>query len=409
MTLVSVIVPIYNLATYLFQCVYSISKQSFQNLEIILVDDGSSDNAIEICEFFRKTDPRIRLIRKENGGLVSARKAGINAASGDYVFYVDGDDWLDPDCIRSYVDDAESTGAEIVIGDYKREFLGKFEVVRNAIEPGFYDREEIGSVVAPRMIFSGEFFSHGLRTYSWGKLFKRNLVQQIQNAIPDEVSFGEDAALIYPAIWRANSIVLTNYTHCNYRQRPNSILKSTNFGNQELNRIALVFDFLRINLSGSRVCSNFQIQLQAYLSATLIMKQGAFLADMSSYHKFSLFGDIENGASVSVYNSGSFGQHVYKRILENPDLNLVSWLDEDYYECGLLGMPVSDPYGGFAGKPDLILVPSFDANVLAKARRLAFSMGLPAHSMRGIDFRPDRSEAFIASQGICPLTFKVEE
>ena len=409
MTLVSVIVPIYNLATYLFQCVDSISKQSFQNLEIILVDDGSSDNAIEICEFFRKTEPRVRLIRKANGGLVSARKAGINAASGDYVFYVDGDDWLDPDCIKSYVDVAVSTGAEIVIGDYKREFLGKFEVVRNLIEPGFYDYEEIGSVVAPRMIFSGEFFSHGLRTYSWGKLFKRNLVQQIQNAIPDEVSFGEDAALIYPAICRANSIALTNYNYCNYRQRPNSILKSTNFGKQELKGLALVFDFLINNLAGSRVCSNFQMQLQAYLSATLIMKQGAFLGDMSSYQEYRLFGDIQNGASVSIYNSGSFGQHVYKHILHNPALNLVSWLDDDYYECGLLGMPVSDPYGSLAGKPGLILVPSVDHNVLANAGRLALSMGLPAHSVRAINFKSDKSEAFIASQGICPLTFKLEE
>jgi glycosyltransferase involved in cell wall biosynthesis len=409
MSLVSVIVPIYNLATYLFQCVDSISKQSFQNLEIILVDDGSSDNAVEICEFFRKIDPRVHLIRKANGGLVSARQAGINAASGDYVFYVDGDDWLDPDCLRSYVDVAESTGAEIVIGDYKREFLGKFEVVRNLIGPGFYDREEIASFVAPRMIFSGEFFLHGLRTYSWGKLFKRSLVQKIQNAIPNEVSFGEDAALIYPAICRANSIALTNYTYCNYRQRPNSILKSTNFGKQELNRVSLVFDFLINSLSGSQDISNFQIQLQAYLSATLIMKQGAFLADMNSYQEFSLFGDIQNGARVSIYNSGSFGQHVYKRILENSDLNLVSWLDDDHYECRMLGMPVSDPYEGSAVKPDLILAPSFDPNVLENARRLAFSMGLPAQSMRGINFQSDKSEAFIASQGICPLTFKLEE
>ena len=102
MDLISVVVPIYNLDAYLYQCVRSIVEQTYKSLEIILVDDGSTDNALEICEFFRKSDERIRVIAKPNGGLVSARKAGLNTATGKYVFYVDGDDWINSDCIAEY-------------------------------------------------------------------------------------------------------------------------------------------------------------------------------------------------------------------------------------------------------------------------------------------------------------------
>ena len=100
--LVSVIVPIYNVGTYIFQCINSLVKQTYTNLEIILVIDGSRDQSLEICESFRKNDSRVSIISKPNGGLVSARKTGLEASKGQYVFYLDGDDWLDIECIEQY-------------------------------------------------------------------------------------------------------------------------------------------------------------------------------------------------------------------------------------------------------------------------------------------------------------------
>ena len=95
--MISIIVPIYNVSAYLSACIESIQCQSFQDIEIFLVDDGSTDGCFEICEEYKQQDSRIRVIHKANGGLVSARKAGIRAASGDYIAFVDGDDWIEPD------------------------------------------------------------------------------------------------------------------------------------------------------------------------------------------------------------------------------------------------------------------------------------------------------------------------
>lgn len=92
---ISVIVPIFNISKYLDKCIESILNQSYSDLEIILVDDGSSDNSGSICDYYATMDKRIRVIHKENGGLVSARKAGLEIATGEYIAFIDGDDWID--------------------------------------------------------------------------------------------------------------------------------------------------------------------------------------------------------------------------------------------------------------------------------------------------------------------------
>ena len=104
--LISVIVPVYNVGEYLQKCILSICSQSNENLQIILVDDGSTDESFAVCRKFAETDSRIILIRKENGGLVSARKEGMKVASGMYISFVDGDDWIDLDMYERLIKQA---------------------------------------------------------------------------------------------------------------------------------------------------------------------------------------------------------------------------------------------------------------------------------------------------------------
>ena len=117
---VSVIIPIYNVQEYLDECINSIVKQTYQNLEIILVDDGSPDSSPMICNEWEKQDDRIVVIHKENGGLSDARNAGLIKASGEYVLYVDSDDYLEIDTIEWMISCAISNNAEIVACTYKR-------------------------------------------------------------------------------------------------------------------------------------------------------------------------------------------------------------------------------------------------------------------------------------------------
>ena len=95
--MISIIVPIYKVEKYIRQCVDSIINQTYEDIEIILVDDGSPDNCPQICDDYAKTDSRVKVIHKENGGIMSARKAGLKVATGEYIGFVDGDDWIEAD------------------------------------------------------------------------------------------------------------------------------------------------------------------------------------------------------------------------------------------------------------------------------------------------------------------------
>lgn len=124
-SLVSIIVPVYNTETFLEQCINSIRSQTYSCLEIILVDDGSSDNSPALCNVYASLDSRIRVIHKENGGLSSVREVGIQVASGDYIMFVDSDDWLEPATIASCVKTAQQDNADCVMFGYIREYPQK--------------------------------------------------------------------------------------------------------------------------------------------------------------------------------------------------------------------------------------------------------------------------------------------
>jgi len=135
--LVSVVVPVYKTEAYLDQCIQSILGQSYENLEILLVDDGSPDRCPALCDAYAAGDPRVRVIHKENGGLSSAREAGIQNAAGAYIMVVDSDDWIDPDTVGCCVDAALSTGAGCVLFGYIREHPDR------SMETPLFDRDEV--------------------------------------------------------------------------------------------------------------------------------------------------------------------------------------------------------------------------------------------------------------------------
>ncbi len=410
MDLISVIVPIYDLAPYLYQCVDSIRRQTYSNLEIILVDDGSTDAAPELCESFRKADSRVRVITQSNRGLVAARKAGLAAARGSYVFYVDGDDWLDLGCLEHYHQIATCHRSDIVIGNHKREFLGTFERVENLIPPGAYSARRLREEVLPTMIYAGSFFQHGIKTFSWGKLYRKQTIEALQQRVPDGITFGEDAALVYPAILQADSIYLTDIAAYNYRQRANSILKSTAVDSQASNRIARAFTYLTVALGAADdVRYGLLAQLQAYFVSLLLIRNGAFIGDCDTYQRCKPFGEIEPGTKVCLYNSGSFGQHVYRHLRESPWLQFVGWFDRDFRESRLLNMDVHDPATLAEHDFDLILVPSYDPAIQADIAAMFAVLALPASKIRPITLDASDLPRLIATLGFNPTTFLSSE
>ena len=170
--MLSIIVPIYKIEEFLRQCVESILAQSFQDFELILVDDGSPDSCPEICEQYAEKDSRIKVIHKLNGGLVSARKAGLKAASGEYIGYVDGDDWIEPDFYEKLMRKAMNFDADIVAAGFIKVIGDNLTLKNNPIKAGYYNKSDIEKLIATKMMFDKECFEPGLFTYVWNKIFK---------------------------------------------------------------------------------------------------------------------------------------------------------------------------------------------------------------------------------------------
>lgn len=205
MELVSVVVPIYNVEKYICECIDSILKQTYEYLEIILVDDGSPDNCSKICDEYARRDNRIIVIHKENGGLSSARNAGINVATGKYIIFVDSDDTILLDMIQVLVRVAEEKNAEIVscgiTSDLKKLELNHSEEIRCV---NVHD--------ALKLIFSEK----EMTTSASGKLYLRQLWENI--TFPEKMIY-EDLATVYKVIMVCDEICIIPENK--YYYRPN--------------------------------------------------------------------------------------------------------------------------------------------------------------------------------------------
>lgn len=170
--LISIIVPVYNVEAYLDRCMESILKQTYKRLEIILVDDGSTDSSGEKCDAYAKQDSRIKVIHKKNGGLSDARNAGLALATGDYIGYVDSDDWIEPDMYQYLYDACVEHDAELAVCRYFREYQDRTEASGTGeIVP--LSRDEL-----LKIYISGND-EYVIYNSVWSKLFKRELVADL--------------------------------------------------------------------------------------------------------------------------------------------------------------------------------------------------------------------------------------
>lgn len=213
---ISVIVPIYRVEEYLPKCLDSLLKQTFRDLEVILVDDGSPDRCGEICDEYREKDSRIRVIHKENGGLSSARNAGLDIAAGKYVAFVDSDDTVTPDCYEKLFRCAEKYDADLVCG-------GRWDVSQRTGEraPGLCPLKE--EVVSGTELVRRIFTWNNLDSAACDKLFRRELFDGIR--FPAGV-WSEDVAVIYRVTLKAEKTALCPERLYCYFHREGSISNS---------------------------------------------------------------------------------------------------------------------------------------------------------------------------------------
>jgi len=239
--LISIIVPVYKVEPYLHRCVDSILNQTYKNMEIILVDDGSPDRCGEICDEYAKKDNRIKVIHKENGGLSEARNFGIDIAKGRYISFLDSDDWIHKKYISELYKLLIKTNADISACDFLRTKTEDVPKIEKGIIHEFTNIEALEQ-------FTDKFYVQMVVT--WGKLYKRELFDHIRFPVG---RLHEDEFTTYKLIYKAKKIVLTNSKMLYYWQRSDSIMRSGFNLNQKLDALdsyeerAAFFQFIGLN------------------------------------------------------------------------------------------------------------------------------------------------------------------
>lgn len=215
MCVISIIVPIYNIEKFLPCCIDSILAQTFTEWELILVDDGSKDTCGSICDEYATKDGRIRVIHKPNGGLTSARNAGLAMASGEWVMHLDGDDWIEPEMLELLLRKGEETGADIVMGDFLFAYSDRDEPYR------LPDWDDCKTSSLNRYITS-------VWTCVAGGIHKHSLYEEHQLQSPQGVTFCEDFHLIVRLCYFAHKVANVHRPFYHYRQQEGSVMHNLN-------------------------------------------------------------------------------------------------------------------------------------------------------------------------------------
>ena len=226
--LISVIVPVYNVEKYLNRCIDSILNQTFKQIEIILVNDGSTDNSPTICDEYCERYENIIVIHKENNRVAAARNDGIKIATGKYISLVDSDDWIEPNMLEEMYNKAEEFQTDITMCDFKKAGIESEYTVSQPIREGYYDRNMIETELFPCLIMF-ENIEFPPTISNWTCLFRREFLIENDLFYDEDVHYCEDSIFGSKAMYNANGFYyMKNKYFYNYFYNPNSTTSTCN-------------------------------------------------------------------------------------------------------------------------------------------------------------------------------------
>lgn len=335
--MISIIVPVYNVGQYLRKCIDSILRQTYSNFELILVDDGSTDESAQICDQYKEIDARVIVIHKQNGGPNRARKTGLQRARGEYVCYVDGDDWIEDDMIEHQLTEIQSSGADLAVSNLYFESEGWMQKVCGTLDAGIYNTEDIVGT----MLYTGEFYKFGISQYACTKLFRKDMLWDVQMQVDNRIGCGEDVAVLYPYILKARTVYISDYAGYHYIQRTNSI--QGHYDADEFARNKVLIAYLRNIFEQSAYAECLNRQLNQY-AKNLFLTRNIACFDTSRKDEILIpYGGIPANARIILYGAGRMGQSLYRYLKEQLSIEVLDWLDKNFMTYQRSGMGVHSP------------------------------------------------------------------
>lgn len=329
--LISVIIPVYNIEKYIEHCLLSVVNQTYGNIEIIIVDDGSSDDSSRICKSFAEKDSRIVYIRQDNKGLVGARKTGLINAKGKYIVFVDGDDYIEECLIEKLYQHMLQYDVDFVHSDYmingKSINLIKHYQYYTENDLTFSARADI----LKNHVFEWDNKNEIIECNLYGCIFKKNFIVECYGKLSNNQQYGEDLICLCHQIMRCKSMLLIPEAYYHYVMRDGSMTHGLKIEDSLLNEISLYKEIegvlLEYNvpnktLDKCRVFFEYKYFYHITSLASLNLKTEYVCGYLDK-----LF-----GKNIVIYGAGNVGKSIYEQLSAYESIKIVGWVDRNYKE-----------------------------------------------------------------------------
>lgn len=355
----SVIIPIYNAEKFLGKCLDSVLNQTYEKYEVILVDDGSDDMSGVMCDRYADKNSRIRVIHKKNEGLICARISGIEMARGDWIAFVDADDWVEDIFLECLANVMESEGVDIVISGciYEESENRIFE--KNNIASGLYEKNNLVKDIYAKMLYYKDFFQFGILPYMWNKLFRKDLIKKCYENIDVEIYDGEDVTVVYPYLLLAERVMVISECLYHYRIHKESI--TANKGDGYYENVSKLYIYLNTTFKKSIYYNILLPQLNQY------MRMMIWQSDPDSFIKsqqiFFPFCSVPCGSNIILYGAGRFGQTYFHQLQKTGYCKIIAWVDKNCYNIRGVECIIESPEVIAIKEFDYIVIAVFDKKI----------------------------------------------
>ncbi|MBE5936764.1 MAG: glycosyltransferase [Lachnospiraceae bacterium] len=322
MAKVSVIVPVYNSEQYLIRCLDSLVNQTLKDMEIICINDGSTDSSLDILGKYEKDYNHIKVYSQSNQGLVAARKKGVSLATGNFIGYVDSDDWVEEEMYEQMLVYAEKENADIVTCGYFLEGNYTTKHLDN-VEEGLYAGETIG-YLRDNTIYNYSKKETGLRGSLWSKLFKREIIELAQNSVPDNITIAEDKLCVLRAILEGERVYVLKKPLYHWEMNYNSMSRSDDYS--YLGKIDNVYKYLVGIYEHKNFTKKMRSQAELYIVELLTL---GINNRMGFSNKYLLRVDpywleqVNENSRLVIYGGGDLEEQYVTQVHSRGDLTIV--------------------------------------------------------------------------------------
>lgn len=367
-TLISVVVPVFNAERFLNECVESIVNQTYKYLEIILVNDGSTDDSLKICNQFAQKDKRVIVVNQQNKGVVIARKQGVNNAHGKYIAFIDSDDYVAPEYIEimhSNIGDVDLVTSSLIIGN---------RIWEDAINEGIYDISKSTKLIK-NMIYKEGTSYNGLVTHITTKLFKTDIVKRVIDEVDEQVYYGEDAEFVYKYILACKTVAITKYKGYFYRQNDSSITHAVH--DDFLISVNRMYLSLKKDFEKSQYRDILMPQLEKWIAMHIKIapeKMGFGFRNIN--YVISCKAKICN-KKIVVYGAGNVGKDYIRQIQKENLCEDYIWVDKGYkLKDNYMGVEVLSPAEMMEYQFDYVIIAVNNEKVMNEIKNELVELGI---------------------------------